>query len=395
MNYIELLNKYKIIKQLSYIQFFAYFGAWFSNVAIYSMLVDFDASSFLVSCVVAMNFLPAILLSPISGSLVDRLPVGKLMIGLLSIELMMTISFFTIQSIDDIYFLMLFLFIRMGSASMFFTTEMTLLPKLVKDEALAKANEIHSIIWSFTFTVGMAVGGVVVHYLGTKIAFLIDICFFIVAIFILFNIKFDVVYTKSQENIFYDIKDGLSYLFKNKRLFHYILLHSSVGLTSFDALVTLLADYNYKYIIAVPLSIGITNGIRALALMVGPFIISNWVDRSRLFYLFIFQGLAILLWAILQYDFYIALVGVFITGLVTTTLWSYSYAMLQEEVDSKYLGRVLSYNEMIFMLSNIITTMFIGFGAKFMSLSLVTVVLAVLFFIVAYYYRRVFLWKKI
>ena len=41
-----------------------------------------------------------------------------------------------------------------------------------------------------------------------------------------------------------------------------ILLHSSVGLTSFDALVTLLADYNYKYVLSVPLAIGITKEIK-------------------------------------------------------------------------------------------------------------------------------------
>jgi hypothetical protein len=69
---------------------------------------------------------------------------------------------------------MILLFIRMGSASMFFTTEMTLLPIIISGEALVKANEIHSIIWSFTFSAGMALGGIAVYQFGVYGAILID-----------------------------------------------------------------------------------------------------------------------------------------------------------------------------------------------------------------------------
>ena len=93
----------------------------------------------------------------------------------------------------------------------------------------------------------------------------------------------------------------------------------------------------------------------------------------------------------LQFDFYFGLIGVFLTGLVTTTLWSYTYAMLQEEVDTKFLGRVLSYNEMVFMLMNTFTTLFIGFMASFVSLGIITTILAVAFVLTAFYYRRIFL----
>ena len=376
---------------MSLIQIFAYFGAWFSHVAIYTLLIEYGASALMISFVVAMNFLPSIILSPFSGSLVDRLPLKKFMLTLLSVEVLMTCSFFFISSLDDIYLLMFVLFIRMASASVFFTSEMTLLPKILEGHLLAKANEIHSIIWSFTFTAGMALGGLVVHSFGVQTAFLIDIMFFIVAIVILFNTKFDIPFTPSTQHIFLDIKDGFNYIKQNKHLLHLMLLHGTVGFTAFDSLVTLLADYNYKYIISVPLAIGITNGLRAFALMIGPFFITNWINKQRLFYLFIAQGISIFLWSFLQHNFYFGLLGVFLTGLVTTTLWSYTYAMLQEEVQSKFLGRVLSYNEMVFMFMNIFTTLFIGFMATFVSLDIITSILAAAFMLTAIYYRRVFL----
>jgi len=391
MGYKKLILENKIIQQLSLIQIFAYFGAWFSHVAIYTMLIQFNASALLISIVVAMNFLPSILLSPFSGSLVDRLPVKKFMLVLLSIEVIMTLSFFYIKSIDDIYMLMIFLFIRMASASIFFTSEMALLPKVLPENILAKANEIHSIIWSFTFTAGMAIGGLVVHNFGVQAAFIIDIVFFLIAISILINTKFDIKVIQTSQNIFLDIKDGFNYVIHNKTLMQLIFLHATVGFTAFDSLVTLLADYHYKYIISIPLAIGITNGLRALALMIGPFLITNWINKQRLYYLFIIQAITIAIWAVLQNNFYFGLIGVFLTGLVTTTLWSYTYAMLQEKVDPKFLGRVLSYNEMVFMFMNIFTTLLIGFMASFVSLNIVTFILAGAFFLTAIYYKKVFL----
>ena len=393
MTYRELFTQHKIVQQLSAVQFIAYFGAWFSNVAIYSMLIDFGASAFLIASVTAMHLIPGVILSPFSGSIVDRISVKPLMITLLTLELTMTLCFLLINSINDIWMLLIFLFIRMGSASIFFTTEMTLLPKLLSGQALVKANELHSIIWSFTFTAGMALGGVIVNIFGVKVSFIIDGMFFLTALVILSQIDFKVKAAKIDEHIFQSIKDGIHYLQNNKHLFHYMFLHAVVGLTAFDTLVTLLADYKYKYVLAVPLAIGITNGIRAFALMIGPLIISNWISKERLFYLFIVQGITIIIWSVVQDSFYFALFGIFLTGLATTTIWSYTYAMLQEKVEQQYLGRVLAYNEMLFMLTNVATTFFIGLMATLVGLDIITAILGVAFFGVAYYYKMIFLQK--
>jgi len=391
LSYRELFRTHKVVRQLSSVQFIAYFGAWFSNVAIYSMLIDFGASPFLIASVTAMHLIPGIVLSPFSGSIVDRVDVKKLMFALLSVELTMTLCFLLIHSLDDVWLLLILLFIRMGSASIFFTTEMTLLPKILSGESLVKANEIHSIIWSFTFTAGMAIGGIVVSLFGSQISFIIDALFFLMALLLLSQIHFHVEVSKVHKSIVKSIQDGIEYMRDNKYLIHYMILHASVGLTAFDTLVTLLADYHYKFVIAVPLAIGITNAIRAFALMIGPLLISNWITQERMFFVFIAQGFSIIFWASVQENFYIGLVGMFLTGIATTTIWSYTYAMLQDKVESQYLGRVLAYNEMVFMMGNVITTFFIGIMASYISLDFISVILGSMFLIVAIYYKRVFL----
>lgn len=393
MNYRELLVNYPLVRKLSLLQVIAYFGAWFSNVAIYTMLVEFGSSAMAISVVTAMHFIPAIVIAPLSGTIIDRFKIKPLMLTLLSTELLMTLLFLTIDSKDDIWLLMIFIFIRMSSASMFFSAEMTLLPKIVSGDALKKANEIHSIIWSFTYAFGMASSGVIVNYFGVKTAIIMDASFFVLAILFFLNIDFKVEVIHTKEKILSMIKGGFTYIKNNKFVLHLLILHASVGLTAFDTLVTLLAKNEYKYVIAVPLSIGITNAIRALALMVGPFIITNWINKERLTILFIFQGLAIVLWGAFQFNFYMALIMVFFTGFTTTTIWSITYAFIQERVEHKYLGRVISYNDMIFMLSNVLTTLFIGAMASIISLSFITIILGCAFFVVAFYYKRVILEK--
>ena len=391
MRFRELLKEHKIVRRLSAVQLIAYFGSWFSNVAIYSMMVEFGADSIIIATVTAMHLIPGILLAPFSGTLVDRVSAKPLMILLLITELSMTLCFLMIGSLEDVWLLLLFLFIRMGSASMFFTAQMSYMPKLLSAKVLVKANELHSIIWSFTFTAGMAVGGVVVNLYGVETAFIVDGLLFLIAITILSKIEFTIKAEKSAHNIINSIKHGLEYINKNRDIIPYMIIHASVGFTMFDAIITLLADYYYKYVIAVPLAIGLSNSIRAFALMIGPLFISNWVNKQRLFYLFIFQGCAIIFWAIIQENFYFGLLGMFVTGLATTTIWSYTYAMLQERVEPIYLGRVLAYNEMVFMLFNVITTFFIGIFAILIPLEFISVCLGLGFLIIAFYYKKVFL----
>ncbi|WP_419767309.1 MFS transporter [Arcobacter sp.] len=389
MNYKELLINYPLVRKLSLLQVIAYFGAWFSNVAIYTMLVNFGSSAFIISLVTAMFFIPAIVIAPLSGAIIDRFRIKPLMLTLLSTELCMTLLLLVINDKDDIWLLLILIFIRMSSASMFFSTEMTLLPKIVSGDVLKKTNEIHSIIWSFTYAFGMAMSGLIVNYFGVKTAIILDALFFILAILVFFNIEFKVEIVHTKEKVLSMIKGGFLYIKNNKYVLHLLLLHASVGLTSFDTLVTLLAKNEYKYVIAVPLSIGITNAIRAMALMVGPFIITNWVNKDRLTLLFIFQGLGIILWGLFQFNFYLALIMVFLTGFTTTTIWSMTYAFIQERVEHKYLGRVISYNDMIFMLSNVLTTFFIGVLADIIPLSFITIILGLAFILVAFYYNKV------
>ncbi len=291
MNYLSLLKQYPLIKKLSILQFIAYFGAWFSSVAIYTMLVNFSSSAFIISMVTVMHLLPAVLIAPFSGVIIDRFKIKNLLFSLLFIELLMTLLLLFINEPKEVWLLMLIVFIRMSAASIFFSAEMSLLPKLVRGIALQKANEIHSIIWSFTYAVGMGLSGLVVNYFGIKTAIIMDASVFVIALVYFSGIDFKIEVEEHKEKFFAMIKNGFLYIKKSKMVMHLIILHASVGLTSFDTLITLLAKNEYKYVIAVPLALGISNAVRALALMIGPFFISKYLNKETLYIYLFFKAL--------------------------------------------------------------------------------------------------------
>jgi len=394
MTYLKTL-KHPVVARLTLIQFISYFGTWFSQVAIASMLVEYGASEMAIANVFMMIMLPAILLAPISGYIIDKIEFKKLMGILLLIEIAMTLLFMTVNTLNDIYWLMLFLFIRSLAASILFSAEMALFPKFLEGEMLKNTNEIHSIVWSVCFAMGMALGGLVTYYFGYDTTFLIDVILYTVASFILIGLQLTIKPTEQTENAIAMMKSGFNYLKNHKKLLHLIVLHSSIGFTSFDALVTLLADYHYKYILAIPLAIGWINASRAIGLSVGPLLFSRFINSSNLHYFFFLQGLAIILWAFIQHNFTYAIVGIVIVGLLSTTLWSYTYYLLQQEIESKYLGRVIAYNDMIFMMTNITVTLFVGYAAKMgMGLNYITMIMGFGFLVTALYYwwfRRFYL----
>ncbi|MFZ3052697.1 MAG: MFS transporter, partial [Sulfuricurvum sp.] len=168
--YWNLLALEPLLARLSLIQLIAYFGAWFSNVAIYTLLIQLHVNASTIAFVAALHFFAGVLQAPLSGVIIDRISPKKLMIFLTITEIVATVLLISIDDVSKLGWLYLLVFIRMGAASFQFTVEMSLLPKIVEGKALQYANEIHSIIWSFSYTFGMALGGAVVYYIGTTYA---------------------------------------------------------------------------------------------------------------------------------------------------------------------------------------------------------------------------------
>jgi len=394
--YILLLKNEPVLKRLSTIQLIAYFGAWFSNVAIYTLLIKMNASAEVVAFTAMLHFLAGVLQAPFSGSIIDKARPKVLMLTLIAVEIFATLFLLFVNSISDLWLLYILIFIKMAAASFYFTAEMSLLPKIIHGDKLQKANELHSIIWSFSYTLGMALSGFVVYWFGVKIAFVLDAFMFLIAFYMLYSLEIKVEMFKTTENILGMMSDTFRYLKRNPLAIHLMILHSFVGLTAFDALVALMVDTYYAGVIATSLALGLLHASRAVGLVIGPILFGKWINNARLVYIFIFQAFAVLLWAALMHNFRLSLFASIIVGLFTTTLWSYTYTLLQKNIEAKYYGRIVAYNDMLFLSSAAFTSYMIGFLATHnFSLEQITILIGIGFMFGALYFAWILKNKKI
>lgn len=386
--YWKFLRNEPLLAKLSLIQLIAYFVAWFSNVAIYTLLITLNVDASIIAFVAALHFFAGVLQAPLSGVLIDRVSPKRLMIFLTVIEISCTLMLMSIDEVSKLPLLYVLVFARMAAASFQFTVEMSLLPRILSGKALQSANEIHSIIWSLSYTLGMALSGLLVYSVGITYAFLLDALLFVIVLLLQMNLHFTLEQIKNTSRFTTMMGDALRYIRRERIVWHLMLLHSVVAFTAFDALVVLSAEKYYMNIIAVSLGIGLVHAARAVGLATGPLFLGEWVNIRRLEFLLLAQALAIGVWAWAMSDFYASLIASVMVGFVTTTLWSYTYTLIQKHTHHEYYGRVVAYNDMIFLGVGGLVSLMIGLLVNFgWSLESITLVLGSAFLLAAAYYR--------
>jgi hypothetical protein len=222
---------------------------------------------------------------------------------------------------------------------------------------------------------------------GIHIAFILDALMFVVSFFLLYQLKIEIQVNKNNDKFLKMMKDTFIYLKQNTHVLHLMFVHAFVGLTAFDALVVLVVDEYYAGVIATSLAIGLLHASRALGLVIGPIFIGDWISSKRITFIFMAQAFAILLWALTMQNFYFSLLSSIVVGLFTTTLWSYTYTLLQKNIDETYYGRIVAYNDMLFLLMAAFVSFMIGYlRTNDFSLELIAVIIAGGFVLGGVYY---------
>lgn len=378
--YIKFLKEEPFVKRLLFIQLAVQTGAWFSQVAIFVLLIDLKVQPIIIGICSAASFLPTIILAPISGIIIEKFNPKKLMLFCIFIETLSTLLLTLIHKGDYLHILILIIiiFAKMSVASLYFTTQMSQLPKILDDQKLKLANECQSMTWSFGFTIGMAAAGIFVDHFGTTLSFIIDALF----IFIAFLVLKWTYYPKelnTKERITSLFINALKYLFTNKLLMYIIFLHSCIALTTYDAIIPIMAKYHYTSVISVPLAIGFINSIRAISLIIGNSLLSKTINRYNLKYFILLQGVGIVIWGIVSNNFYFSLIGGFLAGFMTALLWAYTYTMVQLNTKKQFYSSICAYTDMFFMSISVIVSVLTGKAVEFISTSHIIMIIGSIF----------------
>nr|WP_315009909.1 MFS transporter [uncultured Campylobacter sp.] len=388
IRYIVLLRHSRNYRLLFSAGFICMFGLWFSVVGVATLLIELGAPVWAITAVGVISFVPNVFLAPINGIIVDKFQPKPLMTAMFITEMISIFMLIFIDSLDYLWLLLLIVVVRSVAGTLFFQTESSTLPKFLSRSYLKLANEMTGIIWTITYTFGMASAGVFIHYFGVQAAFILDFCLYVFAFFILLRLNFKDLARNAREPVFKMLKDGFSYLCSHPLVVHLIVLHAFVAVTTYDNLIALLAKYRYKEILSASLVIGLMNMSRSAAAFFGQIWLSKIVNKHTFFWILLGQFAGIALWAVLEFNYWLSFAGMIAAGFFITTVWSYSFTQLQSHVDREFFGRVIAYNDMAYFIVATLVSAAIGFFFELgFSLSQITFGMGFMFAIAAFYYK--------
>lgn len=388
VRYYILLRNFRNYRLLFSAGFICMFGVWFSIVGIATLLIELGAPVWAITAVGVVSFIPNIFLAPINGIIVDKFRPKPLMVSMFAIEI---VTIFMLIFINDLAYLWLLLgivVVRSVAGTLFYQTESSTLPKFLPKPYLKLANELTSISWTITYTLGMALAGVFIHYFGVRAAFILDFCLYVFSFFILIRLNFKDIAGSSTQGAIKMLKEGFAYIRSRPLVVHLIVIHAFVAVTTYDNLIALLAKFEYKEILSASLVIGLMNMARSAAAFFGQMWLTRIVNLKRYFWLLLGQGGGIMLWAALEFNYWLSFIGIVMAGFFITTVWSYSFTQLQSHVDREFFGRVIAYNDMAYFIVATLTSAAIGaLYSLGLALWQITFLMGFMFIIAAVYYK--------
>lgn len=155
-------------------------GDWFTLIALAIVVARATSGSGLaVSSLLVTQLLPAAVLGPMGGVLVDRFDRRSLLILSDVVRVVIVLLFIPAASSGQLGYVYLLAFLHFSVASVFEPGRSALVPSLVEDADLVRASTLSSVTWSVMAAVGGIAGGTLLSVVGVKAAFAFDALSFV------------------------------------------------------------------------------------------------------------------------------------------------------------------------------------------------------------------------
>ncbi len=155
-------------------------GAQIFSIALMFWIKHQTGSATLMGLVMTVSMLPAALIGPISGAIVDNLPRKKLIIASdiingINVITLSAVVYFSLLSVDTTIILIFIMSTISGILFSVFNPAITSsIPDLVPEDKLQAANSMQESIHQLSLFIGQALGGIFYTMFGAPLLFLFD-----------------------------------------------------------------------------------------------------------------------------------------------------------------------------------------------------------------------------
>lgn len=387
-----LKNRNLIIYLIGY--FISGIGTKLDTIALTDKIFKITGSDFSISMVFLLESLPMLLLGAISGSFVDRRKKKYLFI---TINLIFALTALILGAANSSIILYGTILINGILNTVYLPTVVALMPLLVDREDLAEANGIKVSISGIISILGYAAAGIIVAYVGNKIAFIIDsISFiFIALISILLMVK-DIENEEKAENnpssIKLDINEGWSFIKNNSYIKYMFFLDV---LTQFIITMQLPLTYVFveKYLggqLLMAKRTGLLFSASGLGMVLGGFIIRKFKGYNQIKLLssiLLCDGSTVLLFS-LSRNFAISMLLYGILGIVGAFMGTLLVTVIQKQTPENILGRVSGFINTVSEPLSVLSILIGGAASSIMEVKYVFMACAFSEMLTAIYFLR-------
>ncbi len=177
-----LLRSNRDLRSLFISQVISLAGDWFAYVAFVGIVQDVSDSAILVTLVYVAQALPAFLVSPIAGPVVDRFDRRSIIRVVSVVQALAAAGLLFVDTVGMLWFGFLCLCVISALGSFVSPAAQAGLPSLTDGEQqLAKASLLFGSLWGAMLAVGAALGGLVASTFGRDTAFAANALSFVAA----------------------------------------------------------------------------------------------------------------------------------------------------------------------------------------------------------------------
>lgn len=208
-------------------------GTWLQNVALGWVVLELTHSSFWVSFISAMNFLPVLLFSLPAGVLIDRVQKRKLVFAMEASAMVLAFIFAAITHFNLLHIgIIVGLTFLMGVVNAIdMPARQSFMVDVVGKEDLPSAIAMNAGMYNAARIIGPAVAGILIATLGSQGAFFLNGISFIAVLWSLFSMIIPKgEFIKKDTHPIEQLKEGLSFSFSHP------LIRNILVLVAFNAI---------------------------------------------------------------------------------------------------------------------------------------------------------------
>lgn len=345
--YAALLRNNAQYRQLWLAEVVSFLGDWFNTIALYTIVQEMSGSGRAIAAVMVAKTLPAFLVVPLAGPLVDRFDRRRVMIGSDVIRAVLAGGLILAHRAGSLPSLYAVLAVMVGVAGVFLPARNSAIPQVTRPEELARANALSGGTWSVMLAFGAALGGWVTQIVGTDVALALDGVTFLLSALLLLPLPRLPAPGADGDPSRRSFAAGIRYLAMHPRLLALAMLKPMMAISG-GALVALPIFGSTVFPgQGGPAWTGALYSARGLGALVGSLLLIRlFGDRSRTLRRLILGAFPLAGAAYVGLGRAstpeLAAVAYFTAAIASGAVWVMSGTLIQREVDPRFLGRVFS-----------------------------------------------------